>query len=500
MYRLDQFEREKNCLKYLMPFACIIEPGIVLNKNGSLQTTFRYRGPDLDSAVKTQMGIMTAQLNNNFSLLGSGAALYLEAQRMPSTSYEVGSHFPDPVTAAIDAEFCKQFSNGSHFESNYYLTLYWMPPNDQEGRLREFMIEGRKQKLINGEDHVTYFIDQVEKLFRAFLNLKIPVEWMMPDEIATYLHSTVSTKGGDIVLPSRPVLLDQLLYDDPIAVGLEPGLMLGNKHMRIITPIKYLSMSQFGIFNDLNRLNFPYRWVSRFFCMDKQEAISELDSRRKGWSGKIKSMRTMISEIWTGNPSPDQYNENAMLKVGEVKSAAQLTELDEVGYGYYSTMFVVQDKNLEAVEEKAKTIEQIFLNLGMRVKTEDFNAFDAWLGSIPGNVTRHIRRPLLSTGNFVHMTPLTDIWAGPARNEHWKGPALLYTQTDGNTQFRFDPFVDDVGHTLLVGRTGAGKSVFLNTLVAQCRKYYDAQVVIFDKGGASRVLTEAVGGNFYDLA
>jgi type IV secretion system protein VirB4 len=57
-----------------------------------------------------------------------------------------------------------------------------------------------------------------------------------------------------------------------------------------------------------------------------------------------------------------------------------------------------------------------------------------------------------------------------------------------------------VGHTLIVGATGAGKSVLVNTMLAQWRRYPDAQVFLFDVGGSGYLLAEAVGGTHYNLA
>lgn len=51
-----------------------------------------------------------------------------------------------------------------------------------------------------------------------------------------------------------------------------------------------------------------------------------------------------------------------------------------------------------------------------------------------------------------------------------------------------------------MGPTGAGKSVFLNMVSAQFKKYQDARVFIFDKGASSKIITTGVGSNFYDLA
>ncbi|RNL24423.1 hypothetical protein C9385_13080, partial [Xanthomonas vasicola pv. vasculorum] len=64
---------------------------------------------------------------------------------------------------------------------------------------------------------------------------------------------------------------------------------------------------------------------------------------------------------------------------------------------------------------------------------------------------------------------------------------------------RFSTYVGYVGHAMVIGPTGAGKSVLLNLAETQFRRYEAAQVYVFDKGGSSRITTDHVGGRFYDL-
>ena len=105
---------------------------------------------------------------------------------------------------------------------------------------------------------------------------------------------------------------------------------------------------------------------------------------------------------------------------------------------------------------------------------------------------------------------MSAIWPGPTINAHLSAecqkrghlglqPALLVTRTAGTTPFRFDLHQGDVGHTMIVGPTGAGKSVLLNTLAMQWLRYPEAQVFYFDKGASSRASTLLVGGQFYVL-
>ncbi len=498
MYRVDSFEEKKHYLKYAMPFAFLCQnPPVILNKDGSMEIVWRYRGPDLDSAVEEQLAVITAQLNSAFLTLGTGYVLYFEAQRKPSRAYPKDNFFPDEVTREIDEERKNFFESGVNYESNYFMTLYWMPPSDNEGKIKEILIEGHKTKAVDVKEYIASFLETADKLIGFFRRLRMPASYLSVQETVSYLHSVVSSKEHAVEeLPSM-LFFDGFLYDSALSGGLKPKL--DDLHLRVVVPLDYPPISRFGLFDELNQLDFSYRWITRFFCLDKADALSELNAYQKGWNSKVKSAATLLKELFRGYSDDRSVNENALGKVEEVKEAIRIVEGDEAGYGFFSTLLVLFDKNEEAADEKAKAVEQIFMNLGIKAKIEDLNAVDAWLGSIPGNVGQYVRRPLLSTANLVHLLPITDVWAGPEKNDHFKAPCLMYTRS-GNTPFRLNLHVGDVGHTLLIGPTGAGKSVHLNLIAAQFRRYKDAQIFIFDKGASSRILTEAVGGNFFDIA
>lgn len=504
MYRVDRFSREIYYLRDSMPFGRIIavphygqDVGVLLNKDGALSASWKFRGPDLDSAVDEQLAMITVRLNSLFASIGTGWVLWFEAQRDLSMNYATDTHFPDAITKAIDLERQRLFSDGQHYESNYYATVWWMPPNESEERMKNMVVEGRKRKEITEEDALHTFFETADKLISMFNLLSIPSRYLTPDELLTHIHSTISDTSRPLNMPEKPLLLDHYLYDSPLYGGLEPRL--GRKHLRGVVPTAYRRDTTFGLFNALNRLDFAYRWVTRFYCLGKQDALSELDSIKRGWSSKIKSIRSMAKELIYGFEDNSNVNENALHKFDEVRDAITAVEGDTMNYGYYSTGVIVMDEDVERAEEKARLVRQVFINLGFAASIESLNAVDAWMGCLPGNVGRFIRRPLISTGNLVHLMPICDVWAGPERNDHLKAPVLLYTQTDGNTPFRLSLHVGDVGHTLMIGPTGAGKSVHLCLIEAQFRKYKDAQLFIFDKGASSRVLTEGVGGTFYDL-
>ena len=500
MYRLDRFLIKSEPLKYTLPWARIIpgSPTIVLNKDGSIQTTFNYRGPDLDSAIREQLSVITQKLNAAFMSLDTGWVMFFESQRIPSTDYPTDAYFPDPITKIMDDERKESFSSGdSHFESEYYATLYWMPPNDHEGRLRSFVVEGKKQKGLTEDDYLVAFKTVVEAVYKAFFACQIPCEILSADEMVSYLYSTVSMHRRKLKLPKHPLLLDQFLCDSALSGGLEPRL--GRKHMRIVTIIGYMDNTIFGIFDNLNLQNFSYRWISRYYCLGKLDSLDEVHKKTREWKAKFKGVMDMVREFASGQEDNSNINQTAVTKYQQAKTAEMWIESDITSYGYYTSCIVVLADSPDEADVRAKAVVQTINNIGFKAKVEDLNSVDAWMGTLPGNVGRNVRRHLVSCTNLIHMMPLSTIWAGASRNKHLDGPPLLYTQTSGNTPFRLSLHVGDVGHTLVVGPTGAGKSVFLNMVEASFRKYKDARVFVFDKGASNYVLTRGVGGTFFDL-
>jgi type IV secretion system protein VirB4 len=97
------------------------------------------------------------------------------------------------------------------------------------------------------------------------------------------------------------------------------------------------------------------------------------------------------------------------------------------------------------------------------------------------------------------MIPLSAVWAGEVRDHHLKAPPLFFAKTEGSTPFRFSLHVGDVGHTLVVGPTGAGKSVLLALMALQFRRYPDGQVFAFDFGRSMRAAALAMDGDWHDL-
>ena len=103
MLHLAEYSQRPALLADWLPWAGLVAPGVVLNKDGSFQKTARFRGPDLDSATQSELIATSARLNNALRRLGSGWALFVEAERLPAADYPQ-SEFPEPLSWLIDEE------------------------------------------------------------------------------------------------------------------------------------------------------------------------------------------------------------------------------------------------------------------------------------------------------------------------------------------------------------------------------------------------------------
>ena len=496
MMSLGEYRTRAASLSDFLPWAALVAPGIVLNKDGSFQRTAAFRGPDLDSATPAELVATTGRLNNALRRLGSGWAIFVEAQRCAAQHYPDG-RFADVASALVDRERAAQFAEeGAHFESRYFLTLVWMQPAEDAARAENWLYEGRAQSGVDAGELLSLFADRAERVLRLLEGFFPEVHWLDDRETLTYLHSTVSTKVQTVRVPETPIYLDAVLADEAVTGGLEPKL--GAHHLRTLTVTGFPTATFPGLLDDLNRLAFPYRWSTRAIMLDKTDATKVLTRIRRQWFAKRKSVATILKEVMT-NEASTLLDSDAANKALDADLALQELGSDMIGQAYMTATVTVWDIDAGLAAEKLRQVEKVIQGRDFTVIAEGMNAMEAWLGSLPGHLYANVRQPPISTLNLAHMIPLSAVWAGPERDDHFHAAPLFYARTEGSTPFRFSLHVGDVGHTLIVGPTGAGKSVLLGLMAMQFRRYERAQIFAFDFGGSIRAAALAMGGDWQDL-
>lgn len=510
MHRNEHRVKPRGLADLLLPYA-LIDDGVLLQQDGSLLAGWSYRGPDMMSAAAAEMDALSARLNHVLRL-GSGWMVQCDAIRSRAPGYPESGAFPDPVTRVIDDERRQQFTDeGSHFESEYFLAVTYLPPLAVEERAKGWFFEGRgayssqktaTQHLENFRLKVDMFENVFGQLFQAerLRRLNVPDDYggvQACDALLRYIRRCIGGIDHPFALPEIPCYLNEILACEDFYGGMEPRI--GRKHVRVVAIDGYPRMSSPSILRELDQLPIEYRWNTRAILIDPQEARSLLDKLRKKWRSKIRGWKDQILKTQGG-----AIDVHAQAMAADAEEAMGVAAAGDVQFCQYTANIVCLDEDPDRLYETTRLVMKSIQNLGFSCRIEDVNAVEAWRGSLPGDGYCNVRRVLLHTLNLADLMPITAVWAGLRENPSSlmpkKSPALLYAATSGATPFRFNLHVSDLGHTLLVGPSGAGKSTALSLIAAQWFRYPRAQVFAFDRGYSIWMLTEAAGGEFYDLA
>jgi type IV secretion system protein VirB4 len=510
MHRNEHRTKPRGLADLLLPYA-LIEEGVLLQQDGSLLAGWCYRGPDMMSAAAAEMDALSARLNHVLRL-GSGWMVQCDAIRSCAPGYPKGGAFPDPVTRVIDEERRQQFMDeGAHFESDYFLTLTYLPPPEVEERAKGWLFDGKAayNSRKTAAQHLERFrlkVDMFENVFGQLFQTErlrrvtIPDDFggeQHHDQLLRYLRRCISGLDHPFVRPEIPCYLNEILACEDFYGGLGPRI--GWKHIRVVAIDGFPRLSSPGILRELDQLPIEYRWNTRAILIDPEEARSILDKHRKKWKSKIRGWKDQILRTQSG-----AVDVHAQEMAADAEEAMGVAAAGDVQFCQYTANIICLDEDPDRLYENTRLVMKTVQNLGFSCRVEDVNAVEAWRGSLPGDGYCNVRRVLLHTLNLADMMPITSVWAGLRENPSSlmprNSPALLYAATSGATPFRFNLHVSDLGHTLIVGPSGAGKSTALGLIAAQWFRYPRAQVFAFDKGYSIWMLAEAAGGEFYNLA
>jgi type IV secretion system protein VirB4 len=494
---LDEHRRRPVSLADHLPWAALVAPGVILNKDGSFTTAFRFRGPDLESATETELMAVRARLNNALKRLGTGWCLHVEALRRPAEPYPL-SDFEVDAAWLVDEERRTRFEAAEPaFETDYRGAFTWLPPPDETRRIARILFDGLATAAGDWRTALDGFRRESAGLLDLVTDALPEAEALDDAELLTWLHSTISTRPHAVAPPATPMFLDAWLADTDLTGGVAPRL--GDQWLQVVSVRGLPATTRPGLLDALSALPFPYRWTARWIGLDKADAEREIARLRKRWFAKRKGLGVLLREAITKEEVP-LLDTDAAAKTHECDGALEALGAGACAFGYLTLTVTIRDRDPAVAAERARQVQALLNAQGLVARIEDLNAVEAWLGGLPGEAYADVRRPMISTLNLADLLPISAVWAGPSRDEALDAPPLTVARTAGATPFRLALHVGDVGHALVVGPTGSGKSALLSFLALQWFRYPGARVVFFDKGRSARAATLAVRGVWRALA
>jgi type IV secretion system protein TrbE len=480
-------------------------PGDVVWQNDhSLFSVLRYRGPDMESADAYDLMSLNARLHHNVLLtLGAGWTLHAEERRHAAPAYPV-STWSHPVAALVDEERrCQVGAPGSHFVTDYHLTLTRQIPRGLGSWWQrlwwEHIPQGHAQI-----DVVQSFREEIARVTQQLQGLFVDVDVLTGDALTTYLHNTVSEHWQDVVhVPEPPWWLNYDLTDTGLYAGVTP--MLGDLWLRPIVvknegkqtclpPTTYP-----GILDILHDLPLEYRYVWRWIPLSHAAARKELSDLENLYQGQVKPVSAQFAAQW-GGTGADKRNEGPAFDAKQMSEAKGLLDQGVVQWGYQSLTVLVWDQDFALAEQKRELVEQALRAKGFLASVEKIDAVGAFLGMLPGDSYHNVERPMVTSFNACHLFPSTSVWSGATWVPHLNGPPLLTATARGQTPFGVTTHDRDVGDYFFVAPKGAGKSAATCLMELGFQRYENPGVIIFDKGASHKAATLAMDGLWVDLS
>ncbi|MFQ5569530.1 MAG: hypothetical protein ACE5G0_07630 [Rhodothermales bacterium] len=488
----------------LLGWAFLVGEGIILMKDGAFLTGLRIRGRDLDSATAAEVNQAAAVIAQVLGLLGEGYSFEINLHRRETHDYPAldRNHYPTPALWALERERLDQYRRqGQHFITENVILITYIPPKETTQRWERLVVEGAGEHL--DWTQILHRFKSTVAETESLLATTFFVERLDSRALLTECHRCLTSLQHNVSPPPfAHSYLSYVLASDDFMTGFQP--VVGRRYVFAIS-ITSLGMESVAASSDwFNRLRENARWHLRFVCLSRHEADRRISKLQTRWFHQRGGLRALFTPGDYQAHREDFENLDATEMQRETSQALADNRSGRARFGYLTSTILLHDTDRDRGAGRALALMQAIRDQGWTCSLETINATDAFLGSLPGHGSYNLRRPLLSSVNLAHLFPTTTPWPGeavcPSNLFPSESPPLLYARTGGATPFRVNLHQGDVGHTLVVGATGAGKSVLVGMLAMSWLRYAESRVFIFDVGYSHLIPTLAAAGMHYDLA
>jgi hypothetical protein len=258
---LKEFRRQAKGLPDLLPWAALIDNGVVLTKSGGLLAGFEFRGPDLDSATKEELAAVSARINAALAL-DDGWSLHVDAVRRQSPGYPADGAFPDRTTRLLDD--CRRLAHegdSAGFQSDYRLVLCWHPDPDAAAKAEMLFVDGAQKTGVAERSLVRFktAIAEIESRLAGTLKIRRLVDQVdeetgaVESQLLAHLAACVTLEPRpSFVMGMVPMYLDSVLGQHDFVTGFQPRI--DDKTAICIAVTGFPGTSFPGILDFLSRL------------------------------------------------------------------------------------------------------------------------------------------------------------------------------------------------------------------------------------------------------
>jgi len=338
-------------------------------------------------------------------------------------------------------------------------------------------------------------LSQKVENFRTHVSDFVAVRVLGKQEAFAVLKGTLNFDPRKLELArlKHDTFLDYYLAESPIECH-RGHLRVGDYYVKVLT-LKEPSVHTFPLLlRGLLEVRANYHVVTEWKKEEPGKTRREIQAKRRHFHN---TKRSFFSQVNLNDAPPQEalLDDAKESQVRELGRSIEEIELHGNYFGRFSLTVVIYDQDLAVVERAAAEFYKVFSVHDAELYEERYNLLNAFLAAVPGNHAFNLRYLYLLNSNYAYLSFLFTLHSGDARNQQLRKEYLAVLETNHGTPYFLNLHYRDTAHTLILGRTGSGKSFLLNFLITNLQKY-DPCTFIFDLGGSFESLTQLFGGSY----
>jgi type IV secretion system protein VirB4 len=491
-----------------------VGPNTFLTKTGEVGVILEVRGVDYECLDAASIDGFTKRLESALKLFDENYRVYQYLFKRNNETIPYKLYGNPIVDTAIKNRIAYLGTKADTLFSLslYYVVLYQGFPSVHTlgGALAEFPknpkkliadlqahLSSQKQVVVLGQHIANAETGLLQKARSFILQVSdfLAVRMLDKQEAFLVLKRTLNFDPAklDLAKLKYDTFLDYYLPESPVECH-RGHLRVDDYYVRVLT-LKEPSAQSFPlIFKRLLEVEANYYVATEWKKEDSGKMRRIIQAKRRHFHNTKRSFVSQVSlnDAPTQDVLLDDSKESQVRELGE-----GITEIELHGnyFGQFSLTVVIYDLDMAKVDRACADFYKVFSVHDAQLYEEKYNLLNAFLAAVPGNHAHNLRFLYLLNTNYADFSFLFTLHCGEPRNSHLRQEYLAVLETNHHTPYFLNLHYRDVAHTLILGRTGAGKSFLLNFLMTNLQKY-DPHTFIFDLGGSFESLTQLFGGSY----
>lgn len=458
----------------------------IITKNRELIQIIKIDGFSFETADDDVVDMKKMVRNSLYKSMAEGTfSMWFHMVRRRQSAYPEGK-MPAGFATYVDEKWRKKHHSKSSFVNELYISV--IRKDDTKGAAKlQSMMNKIEQRTSKDADSI-----QLQEMHKELREAVYRVLATFRDYGARVLTAKMSEYGpvsepleflGRLVNggASQPMLVPTLdvahylptsrLYFGSRAIEIRSAS--GTRYAAMVSIKEYAPHTAAGIMDAFLQMPFELIVAQSFSFENRQASMGSMQLQQRRMANS---------------------NDLAVSQIREISDALDMAMSGHIAFGKHHLTVMCIEENLNALESAISLVIAELVNVGINPVREKLILEQCYWAQLPANGEFIGRGAKINTLNISGFAAMHNYPVGKISGNHW-GDAVTVFDTTSGTPFFFNFHARDVGHTTIIGPTGAGKTVLMNFLCAQALKF-NCRLFMFDKDRGAEIFVRALDGQY----